>query len=86
MTPKSTHSLLQVVRASSLHSIRYRLSEMDDLQLPRDLVAALGDELVDLFEDRFPEYLKMASRRGDHDPGGNLGSLVRKHRPGGFER
>lgn len=81
MTPQTQQSLFRVVGACALHSQRFRLSDVDDLALPPFLREALGEELVDFFEKRFPEYLKQAPRKnGFSGSSGVPGGRVRTSR------
>ena len=81
MTPKTQQSLFRVVRTCALHSARFRLSGFDDMVLTDALLEGLGDQLVDFFEDRFPEYLKKAPRKtGSSGSGEGPGSQIRTRR------
>ncbi len=83
MTPKTQQSLYRVVRTCALHSARFRLSRFDDMALTNALIEGLGDELVDFFEERFPEYLKKAPRKTGNSGSGSgegPGSQVRTRR------
>lgn len=81
MTPKTQQSLYRVVRTCALHSARFRLSGFDDMALTNALIEGLGEELVDFFEERFPEYLKKAPRKtGNSGSGEGQGSQVRTRR------